>query len=76
MIESQISVSKLNKDQLVFSFSKMSKPISDEINNFIMPFYYEITLKNLQVSVIEANKIPEWVSTDWKIYKQTLFHIF
>ena len=55
---------------------RMSKPMSEEINDFMMPFYHEIYHKNLEVSVIESNKIPEWVSTDWKIYKQILFHIF
>lgn len=24
---------------------------------------------------MEANEIPSWVRTDWKLYKETLFHI-
>ena len=55
MIESQISLKKLDLKQLVYNFNPMMRPFCDEIFDFLSPFYHEIKQKNLKVNVIEAN---------------------
>jgi len=30
----------------------------------------------LDIKIEEVDKIPEWATTDWEVFKQIFFHIF
>ena len=74
-ITSQISHIKLIMDQLVCNFTPLQEPLKDLLLNFFPPFYHPLKFKNILVEVVEGNAIPEWVCTDWILYKEILYHI-
>ena len=75
MIMSQMSQTKLNTKMLVMKFTPQVKPVADIVLEFLKPFNYQFLDKALKVDVIEANPIPSWACTDWKLYEQILYHL-
>ena len=45
------------------------------LTDFMPPFYHALKSKTISLEVAEANLIPHWVSSDWILYKQILFHL-
>lgn len=41
---------------------------------FLQPFYHAFDSKKLIVEVQELNWIPSWARTDWKLFREALFH--
>ena len=75
MIKSQLSHTKLNTKMLYCKFSAPTMQPSQIVLDFLRPFYHLLEPKHLRIEVIEATVIPEWVCTDWDLFRETLFHL-
>ena len=75
MIRSQMSHTKLNMKQLVCNFEMLHQQMTEYTLDFLKPFFHSLQQKGLKVQIIEANMIPNWISTDWNLYKEILFHL-
>ena len=75
MIMSQVSHTKIRMKMLFCNFEPISNPIHKLILEFLLPFQHYLEQKEIKVEVSELNEIPDWVCTDWSLYKQTLYHL-
>lgn len=65
MIGSQMTNTKLHMNQFKAKFKSMPRSISEHLLNFLPPFYHSAKVNNLKINVVEANLIPNWITTDW-----------
>ena len=75
MLQSQMSHTRINTNQLICSFEPLSQSMSEMLIDFLPPFFHSLEQKKIQVEVAEANLIPQWACSDWNLYKQILFHV-
>lgn len=50
--------------------------MSEMLLSFVTPFFHSLQQRGLSVTVDESTQVPLWLCTDWKVYLETLFHIF
>ena len=56
-------------DQLVCNFKPLNQTLKAMLLDYLPPFYHPMKFKNLSLEIVEGNDIPDWVCTDWILYK-------
>jgi len=75
LISSHVSHAKLLDKSLIVNFHRLTDSVSEMIFDFLGMFHTLQSSEMPKITLVELNQIPPWVSTDWRLFKETLHHI-